>query len=316
MELLRDADAAMFLAKERGRGRHEMFDAELRTRLLSRLHTESGVRRALDHDEFDLYYQPLVDLDSAALVGAEALIRWHDPDGRDVPPDSFIPIAEQSGLITRIGDWVLLRACRDLEVWSAAGMLPPGFALSLNVSVRELWSVDLVDAGSGGRAGASDPARADLPRTDRDGLDAGRRDGRPDSRGPPRHRRPDRDRRLRDGLLVAAASCAGCRSTSSRSTAHSSADYPDAGDIAVVDTIIRLAQTLGLTSLAEGIETDQQLQVLQGSGCQRGQGFLFSQAVPAAEFATFLSARARVGERRQAPDQRWASRERTPRSST
>jgi diguanylate cyclase (GGDEF)-like protein len=316
MELLRDADAAMFLAKERGRGRHEMFDAELRTRLLSRLHTESGVRRALDQDEFDLYYQPLVDLDSAALVGAEALIRWKDPDGRDVPPDSFIPIAEQSGLITRIGDWVLQRACRDLEVWSAAGMLPPGFSLSLNVSVRDLWSVDLVaQVREATQAHRIRPEQICLELTEtalmRDAVTAARI--LEDLRG--------------TGVRIAIDDF-GTGYSSLSSLRRLPIDVlkidssfvrglpQDAGDIAVVDTIIRLAQTLGLTSLAEGIETDQQLEVLQGSGCQRGQGFLFSQAVPAAEFASLLSGRSQVGERRKAPDQRGTSLDRRPRSST
>ena len=134
--LFRDADAAMYRAKDRGRGRYEVFDDEMRTQVLTRLRTEGELRRALERRELLLHYQPIVDLETGGVVSCEALVRWEHPERGLVPPLEFIPIAEETGLIVEIGAWVLEEACAQAAAWRSS--IGRGIQVCVNVSGRQL----------------------------------------------------------------------------------------------------------------------------------------------------------------------------------
>ena len=136
--LISDAEAAMFRAKERGRDRYELFDEEIRTRVLDRLQLERELRGAIGRDELRLFYQPIVSVTDGALVGVEALIRWHHPQRGLLLPAEFIPLAEESGMIVPVGKWVLEEACRQSVRWHEGRPEWPALRVSVNLSVRQL----------------------------------------------------------------------------------------------------------------------------------------------------------------------------------
>ena len=145
-ELLRNADAAMYTAKTRGKGQYVMFESAMHAAVLARLELEADLRRAVAGDEFRVHYQPIIDLRTRTLAGAEALVRWEHPDRGLVPPAQFVPFAEETGLIVPIGRWVLGEACRQAARWQEAA--PPGRApmhVTVNLSGRQLHEASLVD---------------------------------------------------------------------------------------------------------------------------------------------------------------------------
>jgi predicted signal transduction protein with EAL and GGDEF domain len=148
-DLLRDADAAMYRAKERGRARVEVFDETLRERVLRRLEVEHDLRHAVERGELRTFYQPKVRLDTGEVAGVEALVRWEHPERGLIPPGKFIPLAEETGLILELGAWVLRDACRQGAAWNAA--LPPDESLtvSVNLSRRQLEQPDLLRVVAG-----------------------------------------------------------------------------------------------------------------------------------------------------------------------
>ena len=137
-DLLRDADAAMYRAKERGRARYELYDEEMRTRAVARLRLENDLRRALDHDELRLGYQPIVSLQDGSVVAVEALLRWDHPQRGTVPPTEFLPVAEECGLIDRLGNLALEHASRDVVHWAAVLREGQRCGISVNISVQQL----------------------------------------------------------------------------------------------------------------------------------------------------------------------------------
>ena len=141
-ELLRNADTAMYFAKERGKNTYQFFIPEMKGRALNRLTLETSLRQALERQEFEIYYQPQFDLASKRLFGIEALLRWHRPAVGIVNPMEFIPVAEESGLIVPIGEWVLRQACTQAKAWQA---LVPGLTVSVNISSRQFRDDNLVD---------------------------------------------------------------------------------------------------------------------------------------------------------------------------
>ncbi|HET7488567.1 MAG TPA: EAL domain-containing protein [Acidimicrobiales bacterium] len=277
--LVRDADAAMYRAKALGRDRSELFDAGLRHLAQTRLQMENDLRRAVDRGEFVVHYQPVVELEEGRLVGAEALVRWCHPSGTLLPPDRFMALAEETGLIVPIGDFVLRTACEQLRVWERrAGFVP---ALSVNLS-----SVQVADPGLGRRIGGIiaaagvDPASLCLEVTETTILGEAAAS-------------LDRLRELR-GLGVRLG-------IDDFGTGYSSLTYlkrypfevlkvdrsftaglgVNADDAAIVEAIVGLARVLAMEVIVEGVETETQRAWLRHLGCTRAQGFLFAAPAPA-----------------------------------
>ena len=284
--LLRDADVAMYRAKERGRGRYELFDMAMRQRSVERMQTENELRRALSRDELRLHYQPVVSLKDRTVVGAEALIRWQHPERGLLAPGAFIPVAEESSLILDLGEWVLVEACRQLAAWDEA--LPGEFTLAVNVSARQFSDSCLVDIVRSALEGAgADPGRLSLELTESVLM---RQDGAHDALlalkdlgvrvvlddfGTGYSSLSYLSRFPLDGLKVD-------RSFVAKMTQGS----PEHAIIAAVGT---MAESMHIEVVAEGIETETQLGALTRLGYQLGQGFLFAKPTPADAFLALIA---------------------------
>jgi diguanylate cyclase (GGDEF)-like protein len=276
--MIRDADAAMYRAKERGRSRCELFDSEMRERAVARLETENDLRRALDRDELRLEYQVFVDVTTQAIVGAEALVRWDHPRRGLLGPDQFIGLAEETGLIRPLGTWVLNEACRQLARWTRSEDWPSTFLLSVNLSPHQLSDPNLLtDITAALAATGIDPGMLCLEITE-SALVADMASA------------LEVLERLRAiGVRVA---------LDDFGTGYSSFSYLhllpvdvlkidrsfvnritlEPRDRAVVAGMIDLAHALGLQAVAEGVETPGQLAELGALGCNLAQGFYFSAA--------------------------------------
>jgi len=285
-EALRDADAALYRAKERGHNRCEYFTGEIRTEAVHRLGTEWMLRHALEDGGVAVHYQPIVDLTSATAVGGEALLRIRTVNGDVLLPDEFLTVAEDTGLIGPLGEVLLAEACRQFEHWRVDH--PELARLSVNVDLRQLTDpaalagLEQAVATSGleprhvcvelpeSSLVESGPAtRAALDRLTGDGFGLGIDDFGTGSAllAAARSVPADTikiDRRVVAGLTTSAA------------------------DRAVVAATVELARALGLSAVAEGIETVEELEALRLLGCTLGQGYLFSRPVAAGEFAALL----------------------------
>jgi diguanylate cyclase len=270
--LIRDADAAMYRAKEAGGGRLMLFDEVTRQRALTRLHTENALRRAIEREEFRVYFQPEVSIETGAIVGVEALVRWEHPDDGLVGPDRFIALAEETGLIVPIGTWVLREACR----WQVAhcGDLP--LVVRVNVSARQLAADDLIQVVRDAiESSGMDASQLCLEVTESVLVED-----------------PDASARKLSALKELGVTIA----VDDFGTGYSSLEYlrrfpvdcvkidrsfvrgipHSSDDVAIVNAVIDLGHALGLSVTAEGVETDEQLGRLQLNGCDTAQGFLFS----------------------------------------
>jgi diguanylate cyclase (GGDEF)-like protein/PAS domain S-box-containing protein len=278
-EVLRDADTAMYKAKGLGRSRFEVFDAQMRTQAVARLELESDLRRAVDNQEFVLYYQPKVSLKTNKIMGVEALIRWRHPVRGILPPDYFIPLAEETGLIVPIGLWVLREACTAMRRWHAEFPTVPPLEVSANVSVRQFRDPDLQSQIAAILAETQlDPASLQLEITESvliDDLDA--------VAGLLR-----RLKTLGVGLKIDdfGTGYASLKCLSSlpfdvlkidRSFVVNMSGVGGTGD--TIRTILLLAEKLGMEVVAEGIERKEQLLELQSLHCDYGQGYYFSPPV-------------------------------------
>ncbi|TML13615.1 MAG: EAL domain-containing protein [Actinobacteria bacterium] len=284
--LLRDSDAAMYRAKERGRGRIEVFDEAVRSKAAQRLATESALRRALEREEFTLHYQPIVDLSTGAMVGTEALLRWRHPDRGLVSPAEFIPIAEDTGLIVPIGAWVLETACRQLVEWQRTAH---ALTMSVNVSVRQMLAPEVARLVEDvlQRTGVS-PKDLCLELTESVFME---------------------DVEYFERTLASLKRLGVRLAIDDFGTGYSSLSYlkrfpvdavkvdrsfidglgTEPNDSALVAAIVAMAAALGLEVTAEGVETEQQLSILKGLQCERAQGFYLARPMPAADMARFVA---------------------------
>jgi diguanylate cyclase (GGDEF)-like protein len=284
--LLRDADAAMYRAKETGKSRCEVFDDSMRESAMERLELESGLRHALDDGELRLVYQPLVTLDDGRLSGVEALLRWDHPLFGVVAPLRFISLAERNGLIIPIGAWVLREACRQLAEWGDDAL-----GVSVNVSARQLGSTDLVDAV---RAALEDsgigPGRLCLEITETAMM------ADPATMGETLSALKALGVRLAvDDFGVGHASLRQLRALLPVDTLKIDKSFvdgitDDADDAAIVEGVVRLAHSLGLQAVAEGVETAEQLAMLRSFSCQTGQGYYFARPAEPDAIARMLAA--------------------------
>ena len=287
--LLRNADTAMYRAKDAGRNGFQFYTAEMNDQAQERLVIETELRRAIAQQEFVLHYQPQVDIASGRVIGAEALLRWNHPEKGLIQPAKFIPVAEESGLIVPMGEWVLREACSQLRTWQLAGL--PHLRVAVNLSARQFREPHLPQriAEIMAQSGLKDPGVLEVEIT---------------------------ESLLMKNVVVASdmlqqLSDMGVRiSVDDFGTGYSSLSYlqrfrlhalkvdqsfvrdiTQGEDGAVIaGVIVDLAHKLKLSVIAEGVETLGQLKYLEQIGCDEMQGFYFSRAIPALEFEALVRA--------------------------
>jgi diguanylate cyclase (GGDEF)-like protein/PAS domain S-box-containing protein len=281
--LMKNADVAMYFAKEQGRNNYQFFSGDMNARAQERLSVENYLRLALKRNELIVYYQPRMRVDTGELVGVEALIRWQHPRRGLLTPDRFIDVAEDSGLIVPMGEWVLATACAQLQAWQST--VRNGLRMSVNVSVGQVGNGDrlyraVADAVS--NAGL-DPRLLELELTES-------------------HLMQDAADKL--ALLDKLGALGVGLSIDDFGTGYSSLSYlkrlpvdsikidgsfvrdivTDPNDEAIIQAILAMAHSLDLLVVAEGVETPAQLEALRALHCDEYQGFLESPGLPAAEF--------------------------------
>ena len=265
----------MYGAKADGRGTYRFFEADMDARMKARRALEIDLRQAVMCGEFELYYQPLVNIRDNSIVACEALLRWHHPTRGMVSPAEFIPVAEETGVINPLGEWVLRTACAEAARW------PDDITVTVNVSPVQFKNENLVQTVVNALAASGLPAqRLELEITESVLL----RDN--EATLPTLHqlqeaRRPDCDGRLRHRLFVAELPAAAFRSTRSRSIARSSRMSPKrTARGRIVQAVVSIAKSRNIVTTAEGVETDEQLDLLRALGCTEMQGYLFSRPKP------------------------------------
>jgi diguanylate cyclase (GGDEF)-like protein/PAS domain S-box-containing protein len=284
--LLRNADTAMYRAKEKNGNAFQFYSREMSVRALERAELESALRRALERKEFELFYQPKVDTDSGRIIGAEALIRWHHPDFGLVSPTRFIPMAEEIGLIVPIGDWVLHTACAQNKAWQDAGL--ETICVSVNLSARQFREDGLVESVAEAlNVMGLAPKHLELELTESIVMNSAE---------------------LFITKLRALEDLGVQLSIDDFGTGYSSLSYlkrfplhhlkidqsfvrdiaTDADDAAITSTVISLGHSLNLKVIAEGVETEEQVAFLRDHHCDEMQGYYFSKPLPAIEFASLL----------------------------
>ncbi len=284
--LMRNADTAMYHAKESGRANYQFFSAQMTERVSRRLSTETDLRRALEHGEFVLHYQPLIDLAASRVSGAEALLRWPQNEHRLMSPAEFIPIAEDTGLIIPLGEWVLLEACAQAHAWQPRH---PGLRIAVNLSARQFRQKDLIGMiervlGETGLA----PTLLELELTESMLM----------------HHAEETV-----GILSRLDEMGVRLAIDDFGTGYSSLSYlkrfpihslkvdrsfvrdisTDPDDAAIVTAIVAMARSLNLDVTAEGVETEEQAMFLRSLACHQAQGYYFGRPMSAQEFAARLA---------------------------
>lgn len=289
--LLRNADLAMYLAKNEGKGSYVVFEPKMREALMERIELEEDLRRGIDHHEFILHYQPILELSSNNMLGMEALVRWQHPKYGLVSPMRFIPLAEETNLIVPLGGWVLREACRQVQEWREKYAGEKDFSVTVNISIRQFQQKELVDIVSRALLASGLPARClileiteSFMMQDTEATIA-------------------KLQRLKDlGIRLA---------IDDFGTGYSSLSYLQRFPVdilkidksfidklgqgsegnAVAKAIIMMGDSLNLKTIAEGIETPDQIGELQSLGCGAGQGYHFARPLSQDDMAKFLSER-------------------------
>lgn len=285
-QLLKNADLALYRAKNKGRSTYQFYDDQMQVELQMRKTLEFELRRGLDREELAVYYQPQIDLHSGRVVGAEALVRWHHPERGLVPPDKFIPLAEETGIITPLGEWVLSTACMQNKVWQSQGF--PAIPIAVNVSLRQFQQKDF--AGTVVRIieeTGIDPRYLELELTEG-------------------HLAEDAEEAIKILTLLKAKGISvsiddfgvgySCLSQLRRMPVDTlkidrcfvQDMVNDPEDAAVAETIIKLGHSLDLRIVAEGVEDAEQIDYLRRKGCDVAQGYFYSKPLPAAEFSGWI----------------------------
>jgi diguanylate cyclase (GGDEF)-like protein/PAS domain S-box-containing protein len=284
--LMKSAELAMYRAKESGRNAYQLYTAEMQTKVTERLALEGMLRRALERGEFSLHYQPQVDLRTNCIFGCEALLRWNQPDLGMIGPGKFIPLAEETGLIVPIGEWIVRTACRQSKTWQNAGLA--AVTMAVNISARQFRENTLLQAVA--------------KILDETGLDASQLELEV-TESVIMH-----DTQHVIATLQAFADMGVSLSVDDFGTGYSSLSYlkrfpvnrlkidqsfvrdvtTDADDAAIAQAVITLGHTMNLRVIAEGVETPEQLAFLRRNQCDEMQGYLFGKPMPADEFAKLL----------------------------
>ena len=285
--LLKQSDTAMYQAKDSGRNTYQFHTDQMNIDALEHLRMRNGLRRALEHGEFVLHYQPQISLASGAVIGAEALIRWNHPELGMVAPGRFISVAEDTGLIVPMGDWVLREACRQSTAWRRAGM--PELLMAVNLSAVQFKRGDVLKSVTQALIESGlEPALLELELTESILI-------------------KDTEKVL---ATVRQLKSLGIKlSIDDFGTGYSSLSYlkqfdvdklkidqsfvrnmvDDPNDAAIVRAIIQMARSLNLTTIAEGVEDERQLALLRLQHCDEVQGYHFARPMPADEFESFMS---------------------------
>jgi EAL domain-containing protein (putative c-di-GMP-specific phosphodiesterase class I) len=280
---MKNADLALYSAKSSGRGRDCFFEPGMDALMQARRSLEMDLRKALMKGEFELYYQPLMNIKSASITGFEALLRWWHPERGLVQPLDFIPLAEEIGLIVPLGAWALRRACLDATTW------PHDMKVAVNVSVIQFESGTLVESVAAAlRESGLDPARLELEIVESVMLN---------------------DTEATLAILYQLRDLGVGVAMDDFGTGYSSLSYlrrfpfgkvkidrsfiadlgKDGGGDAIVTAVTDLCETLGMSTLAEGVETEEQLRLLRAGHCSEAQGYLFSPPRPASEVAALCA---------------------------
>ncbi|MFC7373307.1 putative bifunctional diguanylate cyclase/phosphodiesterase [Fictibacillus iocasae] len=285
--LLKNADSALYLAKERGRNNSQFFSDHLNERVKKKLQVEHGLHKAIENKEFKLVYQPQFELSTGKVIGAEALLRWEHPKEGLISPVEFIPVAEETGLILPIGEWVVQEACRQTKVWHDKGY--EGLLVAVNISAKQLIDgafIRIIEAALNDNGLKPDNLELEITESTMQNID---------------ETLPVLNKLREMGVSI---------SIDDFGTGYSSLSYlmhlpvntlkidkmfvDDIGSSpkgdAIVRTIINMGQNLGFNVIAEGIELAEQVEYLMSQGCQQGQGYFFSKPLdPAVIEQEFLT---------------------------
>jgi diguanylate cyclase (GGDEF)-like protein/PAS domain S-box-containing protein len=281
-DILRDADTAMYRAKSLGKARHEIFDKAMHARAINLLQLETDLRKAIEREEFFIQYQPIVDLDTFSLRGFEALVRWRHPERGFVSPIDFIPVAEETGMIIQIGEWVLREACRQIQRWQVIFPSDPPLFISVNLSGKQFTQDDLIHEVSYILNETKiDPHSLKLEITESMVME---------------------NVEAATEMLKQLRALGVQLSIDDFGTGYSSLSYlhrfpidtlkidrsfvtqmsENNENAEIVRTIVMLAQNLSMDVVAEGVETNEQLALLRKLGCENGQGYFFSRPLDVA----------------------------------
>jgi diguanylate cyclase (GGDEF)-like protein/PAS domain S-box-containing protein len=284
--LIKNADTAMYRAKDRGRNNYQFYSADMSSRAFERLTLESGLRRALEREEFTLHYQPQIDISTGRTIGVEALIRWQHPELGLVSPADFIPLLEETGMIVPVGEWILKTACQQNKYWQDQGI--EGLTVSVNLSVRQFYEKDMVDMiGRTLEDTGLAPGLLDLEITESVIMKSA-----------------DTTIETLKELNKLGVSLA----IDDFGTGYSSLSYlkrfpidrlkidqafvrditTDPDDASIVSTIIAMAHNLKMGVVAEGVETVEQEQYLRDSNCEVMQGYLYSRPLTDSDATRYL----------------------------